>query len=84
MEKSMRGFASMAPEKQREIASKGGIAAHAQGKAHEFEPEEAKLAGRKGGRVVSRDRAYMAEIGRRGGEARKRNQLAQKRRSIAE
>ena len=79
----MRGFASMAPEKQREIASKGGIAAHAQGKAHEFEPEEAKLAGRKGGRVVSRDRAHMAAIGRLGGEANGRKR-AQKRDSIVE
>lgn len=39
----------MDPEKQREIASKGGRAAHASGHAHEFTPEEAKAAGRKGG-----------------------------------
>src|SRR5262245_17052464 len=47
--KSKRGFASMSPEKQREIASKGGKAAHAKGTAHEFTPEEARAAGRKGG-----------------------------------
>jgi len=46
-----RGFASMDPEKQRNIASKGGRAAHAKGTAHEFTPEEAKRAGRKGGRA---------------------------------
>ena len=40
--KSHRGFASMDIEKQREIASKGGKAAHAQGRAHEFSPEEAR------------------------------------------
>lgn len=46
---SNRGFASMSPEKQKEIASKGGKAAHAQGTAHEFTSEEAREAGRKGG-----------------------------------
>lgn len=44
-----RGFASMDPEKQREIASKGGKAAHQSGNAHEFDSEEAREAGRKGG-----------------------------------
>jgi general stress protein YciG len=65
-----RGFASMDDEKQREIASKGGQAAHEKGTAHEFTPEEARQAGRKGGEVVSRDREHMAEIGREGGESR--------------
>jgi general stress protein YciG len=46
---SARGFASMDPAKQREIASRGGRAAHAKGTAHEFTPEEAREAGRKGG-----------------------------------
>ena len=54
-------------EKQREIARKGGRAAHQKGSAHEFSPEEAREAGRKGGERVSSDRARMAEIGRRGG-----------------
>jgi general stress protein YciG len=44
-----RGFASMDPAKQREIASNGGKAAHQAGTAHEFTPEEAREAGRKGG-----------------------------------
>ena len=66
---SRRGFASMAPEKQREIAAKGGRAAHEAGTAHEFTPEEAREAGRKGGEAVSRDTRHMAEIGRKGGEA---------------
>lgn len=48
-----RGFASMDPNKQKQIASKGGRAAHAKGTAHEFTPEEAKRAGRKGGRKRS-------------------------------
>ena len=68
--RSNRGFASMDFQKQREIASKGGRAAHQQGTAHEFTSEEAREAGRKGGEVVSRDRNHMAEIGRKGGEAR--------------
>lgn len=47
--KSKRGFASMDPEKQREIARRGGRAAHAQGKAHQFTSDEARAAGMKGG-----------------------------------
>jgi general stress protein YciG len=46
---SNRGFASMDPQKQREIASEGGRAAHRQGVAHEWSSEEAREAGRKGG-----------------------------------
>jgi len=42
---SNRGFASMDPERQREIASEGGKAAHASGNAHEFSSEEARKAG---------------------------------------
>jgi uncharacterized protein len=59
----------MDPEKQREIASRGGRAAHERGTAHEFSADEAREAGRKGGETVSRDREHMAEIGRRGGES---------------
>ena len=47
--KSNRGFASMPQERQREIASLGGRAAHREGTAHEFTSEEARAAGRKGG-----------------------------------
>jgi general stress protein YciG len=49
--KERRGFASMTPEKQREIASKGGRAAHQKGTAHEWTSEEARSAGRKGGQI---------------------------------
>ena len=49
--KARRGFASMSAEKQREIASKGGRAAHAKGTAHEWSAEEARRAGRKGGQA---------------------------------
>src|SRR3954469_20714433 len=65
---SRRGFASMDPDKQRQIASKGGKAAHAKGTAHEFTPEEAREAGRRGGMVVSQNREHMATIGREGGK----------------
>ena len=44
-----RGFAAMDEERQREIAAKGGRAAHEQGTAHEFTSQEAREAGRKGG-----------------------------------
>ena len=62
-----RGFASMSSDKQREIARKGGRAAHARGTAHEFTADEARAAGKKGGERVSKDRSHMAEIGRVGG-----------------
>jgi general stress protein YciG len=45
--KGLRGFAAMDPQRQREIASLGGQAAHQSGHAHEFTSEEARAAGRK-------------------------------------
>jgi general stress protein YciG len=74
--KARRGFAAMDPEKQRLIAQKGGRAAHAKGKAHEFTTEEARAAGRKGG-ATTKDRgtghrfttALAREAGRKGGTA---------------
>ena len=45
--RSPRGFAAMDPQRQREIASLGGRAAHQSGHAHEFTSEEARVAGRK-------------------------------------
>ena len=59
----------MNSDRQREIARKGGRAAHEKGKAHEFTPDEARAAGRKGGEKVSVNRRHMAEIGRRGGRS---------------
>lgn len=57
MPKENRGFASMNRERQRKIASKGGRAAHEKGTAHEWTPEEARAAGRKGGTFSHRRRA---------------------------
>ena len=54
MAKEDRGFASMDRMKQREIASKGGKAAHQKGTAHEWTSEEAREAGRKGGMASHR------------------------------
>jgi general stress protein YciG len=51
--KSKRGFAALSPERQRD----GGKAAHAQGKAHEFTPEKAREAGRKGGLAFAAKKA---------------------------
>ena len=70
---SKRGFASMDEDKQREIASQGGKAAHEKGTAHEFTSEEAREAGRKGGETVSQDREHMSEIGREGGKNSHKN-----------
>jgi general stress protein YciG len=44
-----RGFAAMDPDYVRDLARKGGVAAHRAGTAHEFSAEEARVAGRKGG-----------------------------------
>jgi hypothetical protein len=74
--KTKQGFAAMDPDARKKIASKGGKAAHAKGRAHEFSSEEARAAGWKGGMVVSGDRGYMAELGRKGGFARARNRRA--------
>ena len=51
VKKSVRGFAAMDQEKQREIARKGGRAAHEQGVAHEWSSTEAREAGKKGGQA---------------------------------
>ena len=61
MAKEDRGFASMDRAKQREIASKGGKAAHQKGTAHEWTSEEAREAGRKGGMASHRRRKEMTE-----------------------
>jgi general stress protein YciG len=66
---SKRGFASMNPELQRKIAREGGRAAHQKGVAHEFNSDEAREAGRKGGEAVSANREHMSAIGKKGGEA---------------
>ncbi len=60
--KERRGFASMSPEKQREIASKGGRAAHEKGTAHEWTPDEARAAGRKGGQISRGGRGRLVSI----------------------
>ncbi len=59
--KERRGFASMTAEKQREIASKGGRAAHEKGTAHEWTSDEARQAGRKGGQVSRGGRGRLQE-----------------------
>ena len=63
--KKKRGFASMDPEMQKAISSKGGKSAHAQGVAHQFSSDEARAAGRKGGQTtIARHRARkQAEAG---------------------
>ena len=60
-QKSRRGFAAMDPERQRQIASEGGRAAHKQGVAHEWSAEEARQAGRKGGQISRGGRGRLVE-----------------------
>jgi general stress protein YciG len=50
--KRLRGFAAMSRAQLTAISKAGGVAAHAQGTAHEFTSEEARVAGRKGGRAL--------------------------------
>ena len=54
--RARRGFAVMDPARVREIARRGGKAAHEKGRAHTFTPEEAREAGRKGGLASHRPR----------------------------
>jgi general stress protein YciG len=61
--KEDRGFASMDRSKQKEIASKGGKAAHQKGTAHEWTSEEARDAGRKGGLASHRRRREQKDAG---------------------
>ncbi|MFO0574001.1 MAG: KGG domain-containing protein [Polyangia bacterium] len=63
-----RGFAGMDEERQREIASMGGKAAHQSGHAHEFTPEEAREAGRKGGEASHGGRSSSREDERQAGD----------------
>lgn len=74
MAKEDRGFASMDRSKQREIASKGGKAAHQKGTAHEWTSEEAREAGRKGGMASHRRKQQQQgggnEPGSEGGNPR--------------
>lgn len=74
-ETKKRGFAALSPQKKKEIAQKGGQTAHRRGRAHKFTPEEAREAGRKGGKAVSQNRLYMSEIGRKGGTLSRKRQL---------
>ena len=76
--KRRQGFAVMDPEQRRQVARLGGQTSHGLGKAHRFTPEEAREAGRKGGRTLSRNRAYMVEIGRRGGMQSQRRQAEER------
>lgn len=61
--KSRRGFAAMSPERQREIASQGGRAAHEQGVAHEWNRDEARAAGKKGGQASGSKRRSNTDRG---------------------
>jgi len=67
--KEDRGFASMDRSKQREIASKGGKAAHQKGTAHEWTSEEAREAGRKGGMASHRRKQEQQGGGQSAGGA---------------
>jgi general stress protein YciG len=75
-QQSNRGFAQMDKERQHEIASKGGQAAHEKGTAHEFSSEEARQAGHKGGQAAhEKGTAHefsseeAREAGRKGGKS---------------
>lgn len=66
--KRPRGLAALSPEQRRAVASMGGKAVHASGKACRFTHDTAAAAGSLGGKVVAARPGYMAEIGRRSGK----------------
>jgi len=69
--KQKRGFALLAPEELRELARQGGTTSQANGTANRWTSESARVAGRMGGRTISRDREHMRTIGRKGGTGKK-------------
>ncbi|MCU0616139.1 MAG: hypothetical protein MUD17_03495 [Gemmatimonadaceae bacterium] len=69
--KAYRGFATLDPAIRREIAARGGRAAHAGGKGRVWTAEAASIAGKKGGRAVAADREHMSALGREGGRMRR-------------
>ena len=69
--KQKRGFALLAPEDLRELARQGGTTSQANGTANRWTSESARVAGRMGGRTISRDREHMRAIGRKGGAGKK-------------
>jgi uncharacterized protein len=76
--RSLRGFASMSKDRQREIASRGGRVAHEKGAAHEFTSMEAALAARRGherGTAHEFTAEEAREAGRKGGLARARKHV---------
>jgi general stress protein YciG len=62
-ERRGRGFAGMDAERQRQISAEGGRAAHQKGTAHEFDSEEAREAGRKGGQASGGSRRKNSSVG---------------------
>jgi general stress protein YciG len=80
-----KGFAAIDPERQRQIASRGGKAAHQKGTAHRFTTEEARIAGRKGALAIKAQgtaHRWNSEearaAGRKGGLANSKRQLKAK------
>lgn len=63
-----RGLAALSPERRSEIAAMGGRSVQATGTGNRFTPKQAAVAGKKGGRAVSKNRKHMAKIGRKGGK----------------
>jgi general stress protein YciG len=74
--KEDRGFASMDRGKQREIASKGGKAAHQKGTAHEWTSEEAREAGRKGGMASHRRKQEQSSSSPMEAQGQSREEIA--------
>ncbi len=62
MSTKTRGFAQMSKERQKEIASRGGKAAHAKGTAHTFSSDEARQAGKKGGQAPRKKAVRTSKV----------------------
>jgi len=78
--KRKQGFALLAPDQKRAVAQQGGKTAQANGTAYKWTSETARLAGKKGGSTIGRDREHMRAIGSKGGAAKlgyRRNKVEQ-------
>jgi general stress protein YciG len=68
--KARTGFAAMDPERQRELAKRGGRAVQEKGTGHRWDSERAKAAGHAGGKATMSVPGRASEMGKRGGRAK--------------
>ncbi|PLX26281.1 hypothetical protein C0581_04710 [Candidatus Parcubacteria bacterium] len=67
-----QGFATMSPEKRKEIARKGGMTAHSKGSAYKLTSSDRSKGGAKSSGNFKHNPELAREAGRKGGKISKR------------